>query len=320
MPPPRQRQQSSHCPLPPDHYPLSCAGARIHRIRIDRRAQRSGSVERGRVDLGPAFGRRLAHEGGAAQVADLVDRRAGREPVRDLADLPLGVAVHEQVRLGVEQQRAAHLLRPVVEVRDATQRCLDAADDHRHVLVGLADALRIHDHAAVGSRARDAVRRVGVVTADAAIRGVAVHHRIHVAAGHAEEQVRAAELHEVARRVPVRLRDDPDAEALRLEQSADDGHAEARVVHVGVAGDDDDVARIPAELVHLRPRHGQERRRAEAVGPVLAVGEEVAGRLHGAQFRPARAPACVATAAVDFLRSRHKSGWRGSRRRDHPAD
>ncbi len=232
-----------------------------------------------------SLGRRLARERGAAQVGDLLDGLARREAVRDLADLPLGVAEHQQVGLRVHQHRAAHLLRPVVEVRDAPERRLDAADHDRHVLVRLPGALRVHDHAAVGPRAGHAVRGVGVVAADAAVRGVAVHHRIHVAAGDAEEQVRLAQAHEVAGRVPVGLGDDADAEALRLEHAADDGHAEAGVVHVGVARDDDDVAGIPAERVHLRPRRGQERRRAEPVRPVLAVGEQVAGGLHGAQFR-----------------------------------
>jgi hypothetical protein len=245
----------------------------------------SRRVDLRRIDFGPALGRRLARERGAAQVVELVDLPARRETVCDLDDLSLGVAEHQQVALGVHQHRTAHLLGPVVVVRNAAQRGLDAADHDGHVLVGLARALRVDDHAAVRPGARDAVRRIGVVASDAAIRGVAVHHRIHVAARDTEEQVRPAEAHEVARGMPVRLGDDPDTEALRLEYATDDGHAEARVVHVGVARDDDDVAGVPAELVHLCPRHGQERGRAEPVGPELAVGKELAGGLHGAQFR-----------------------------------
>ena len=189
---------------------------RLHRIRIDRRRQRPRRVDRRRIDLHPARRQRLAHERRAAQVVDLLDLPAAGKPVRNLADLPLGIAEHEQVGLGVEQDRATHLLRPVVEVRDAAQRRLDAADHHRDVLVRLADALGIHDYAAIRSRAACAVRGVGVVRADAAIRGVAVHHRVHVAAGDAEEQVRLAELHEVAGRVPIGLGNDAHAEALRL--------------------------------------------------------------------------------------------------------
>ncbi len=73
---------------------------------------------------------------------------------------------------------------------------------------------------------------------------------------------------------PVGLRDDADAKALRLEQAADQRHPEAGVIDVGVAGDQDDVAAVPAELVHLGARHGQHRRDAEALGPVLTTREE----------------------------------------------
>ena len=61
--------------------------------------------------------------------------------MRDLADLPLGVAENEQVGLGIEQDRTAHLLRPVVEVRDAAQRGFDAADHDRNFLRGFAATL-----------------------------------------------------------------------------------------------------------------------------------------------------------------------------------
>ncbi len=204
------------------------------------------------VDLDEAFGRLAAHEGGAAQIGDLVDRRAGREPMRDLDDLPLGVAEHEQVRLRVQQHGPAHLLAPVVEVRDAAQRRLDAADDDGHILERFARALRVHHHAAIRPLAALATRRVRIIGADALVRGVAVHHRIHVAGGDAEEQVGLAELLERLGALPVRLRDDADAESLRLEQPPHDGHAEAGVVHVRIAGDDDDVAGIPARAAPSR--------------------------------------------------------------------
>ena len=70
--------------------------------------------------------------------------------------------------------------------------------------------------------------RVGIVAAHAPVRGVAVHHRVHVAGGHAEEQVGPAERGEGLGAVPVRLGDDADAEALGLQHPADDRHAEAR--------------------------------------------------------------------------------------------
>jgi hypothetical protein len=64
--------------------------------------------------------------------------------------------IDKQVRLGIEQDRAADLLRPVVEVRDAPQAGLDAADDEGHVGERLAHPLRIDDHRRSGRFAADA--------------------------------------------------------------------------------------------------------------------------------------------------------------------
>jgi hypothetical protein len=80
---------------------------------------------------------------------------------------------------------------------------------------------------------------------------------------------------EVVRRAPVGLRDDTNAESLRLEHAADDGHPEARMIDVRVAGHEDQVALIPAERVHLLARHRQERRGRQAMRPVLSVTEKI---------------------------------------------
>jgi hypothetical protein len=82
--------------------------------------------------------------------------------------------------------------------------------------------------------------------------------RIHVAGGDAEEQPRPAQGAKGVGTLPVGLADDAHAKALRLEQSPDQRHAEAGMVDVGVAGDENDVARIPAQRVHLGAGHGQE--------------------------------------------------------------
>jgi hypothetical protein len=141
------------------------------------------------------------HEGGAAQVADLVDRFAPGQAVGEFDQRALGVAEQQQVGLRMGQDGAAHLVRPVVVVGDAAQGRLDAADHQRHVGEGFAGALRIDDHGAVGAAVGRGAGRVGVVGADLAVRGVAVDHRIHVAGGDAEEQLGPAQALEVGRRI-----------------------------------------------------------------------------------------------------------------------
>jgi hypothetical protein len=76
-------------------------------------------------------------------------------------DLPDGALAHaedQQIGLAVHQDRAAHLVRPVVVVGDAAQRGLDAAEDDRHVAEGLATALGVDHRGAVGALAGVAAR------------------------------------------------------------------------------------------------------------------------------------------------------------------
>lgn len=163
---------------------------------------------------------------------------------------------------------------------DTAQGCLDAAQHHRYVAVGLLAALAIDQAGAIRALAGQAAGRIGVVGADLLVGGVAVDHRVHVASSDTEEQVRLAELHEVVFAAPVRLGNDAHAKTLGFEQTTDDGHAERRMIDVGVTGDDDDVAAVPAELIHLFPAHRQEGRRPETLGPVLGIVEQRLGGLH----------------------------------------
>src|ERR1700679_356882 len=106
-------------------------------------------------------------------------------------------------------------------MRDTAQTRLDAPDDERDALVGLAQTLHVHDDAAIRPPPPLASGRVRIVAPHAAIRGIAVHHGIHVAARDAEKQPRRAEAHEVARALPIGLRDDTHAKAAALEHAPD---------------------------------------------------------------------------------------------------
>jgi hypothetical protein len=230
----------------------------------------------------------LAEERDAADVVQVARAFPRGDPVGHLDDGALGVAVEQQVGLGVGQDRAADLLGPVVEVGDAAERRLDAAQDDRHVLERLAAALGVDQGAAVGSLAALTARRIGVVAADPAVGRVAVDHRVHVAAGDAEEDPGLAQRLERLGRLPVGLRDDADPEALGLQQPADDRHAEAGVVDVGVAGHQDDVAGVPAQRVHLGPAHRQERRRPAQARLVAKPGNRTCFGDFGVHSAPDR--------------------------------
>ena len=264
---------------------LGRGGGRLHGVGVGMRIDAAGLVQRQRIQLVPFVRRppaRLDHEGGAAQVADGLDRLARGQTVGQRHQRTLGVAKQQDVGLGVGQHRTSHLVRPVVVVCDPAQAGLDAADDDRRAGVGLARTLRIHRHRAIRAFARLGVGRVGVFRADLAVGRIAVDQRVHVPGGDAEIQPRLAQRTKRLGRLPVGLAEDANAKTVRLEQPPDQRHAEARVVDVGVAGDEDDVAFVPAERVHFLARHGKERRGAV---PGNGTGQQAGGGRRGRRGR-----------------------------------
>ena len=249
-------------------------------VGIDDLVDLAGTVDAGRVQLEPALGRILADERRTADIGHAGNGFAPAQAMGDFHHGPLGVTVDQDIGLGVDQQRWPDLVLPVIVMRDAPQRRLDAAQDHRHILVGLTAALAIGQAGPIRTLAGLASGSVGIIGADLAVGGIAVDHRVHVAGSDPEEQVRLAQLHEVVLAVPVRLADHADTKALGLQQPADDGHTEGWVIHIGIAGDDDDVATVPSQLVHFRTGHWQKGCRSEAFGPVAGMIEQRTGRRH----------------------------------------
>src|SRR5690554_4473424 len=85
-------------------------------VGVDDLVYPARAIDPGGVQLEPALGRVPADEGGAADVGQLAHRLAGRQTLGDLDHGALGVAVQQQIGLGVDQQRGAHLVLPVVVV------------------------------------------------------------------------------------------------------------------------------------------------------------------------------------------------------------
>ena len=132
--------------------------------------------------------------GDAAHVAQVLDRLARGEPAGDRHDLVLAHAEDDQVGLGVEHDRPADGVAPVVVMRQPAERGLDAAGDDRHARKRLAGALAVGNRRAVGPQADLAAGRIGVVVAYFLVGRVMVDHAVHVAGADAEEQPGPAEL------------------------------------------------------------------------------------------------------------------------------
>ena len=250
-------------------------------VGIDMRLDLARLVHRGRIHLEPARFGRAAEERGPTHIGDLLHRLPRGNAVRHFHQRTLGIAVEQDVALAVHHDGAANLVTPVVVVGNTAQRPFNAAQHDGHILVGFAAALAVDDGGAVRALAGHITRGVGIVAANFAISRVTVDHRIHIARCHAPEQIGLAQGLERLGTGPVRLGNDAHTKALRLQHTADDGHAKAGMVHISIARDQNHVAAVPAELVHFRTAHGQKRRRAKAFGPVRFV----AGQRLGCAFK-----------------------------------
>ena len=146
-------------------------------------------VHLGRVDFKPTLGRVAHHESCTAHIGDIGNGFFGSQAMGDFHQGAFGVAIQQQVRFGVNQNSAAHLVLPIVVMRNAAQRRFNATNDDGHIGVSLTAALAVHQHTAVGSLTTDTTCGVSVITADFSISGVAVDHGIHIARGHAIKQI-----------------------------------------------------------------------------------------------------------------------------------
>ena len=178
----------------------------------------------------------------------------------------LAHAVDEDVGARVEQYRALELVLPVVVVGQTTQARLDAADDNGGVLERLADEVAVDRDGAVGAVTLLATRGIGVGVAAVLGHRIVVDHGVHVAGADEKAQAWLAEHRDAGGVGPVGLTDNAHFVAVRVEDAADDGHAKARVVHVGVAADVDKVALVPAARIHVGAADGEELIAARAPG------------------------------------------------------
>jgi len=189
------------------------------------------------------------------RITEATDRRRrlpGCQGLGELDHAPVRHAVEQVVGLGVEEDRAAHPVVPGVVMGNAAQAGLDPTQHQRRgSFEMLADQVGVGKHRPV--RSASVLPARGVVIGFAALaRGGAVgNHGIDRAASDAPEQRGFAETGDVVLRLEIGLGNDSDPEAVPDQEFANHSHADKRRVDVGVAGDEDDVEPIPAQLSHF---------------------------------------------------------------------
>ena len=192
--------------------------------------------------------RRNADAGGAA---DAVQRFVGVQTAGDFDHGEFAHAVDEQIGLGVQKDGTAEGVRPEVVMGCLTKRGLDAAENDRQAGEGGFGEIRIDDGGAVGALSRDAAGRACVVAPFLAEGRVMAEEGVHGACAKAAEEPRAAHPLDVVRRVPSWLVDDADLVAFAFQKPCQQGDAEARMIDVGISGDEQDVKLPPVSAGHF---------------------------------------------------------------------
>ena len=205
----------------------------------------------GQNNRGQAFVQLPALKDRAVDIGDVLHVHTGVQGVRNFHDAALTHAVHQQVRLGIQEDGTLHGIGPVVVVGQAAQAGLNAANENGHILVGLPDEIAVDDGGVVRALAHDAAGSEGVRLPAVPGDGIVVDHGVHVAAADQKAQPGATEDVDGLGVAPVRLRDDDHAVAVAFQNAADDGVAKGRVVYVGVANDVDKVRLRNAALQHF---------------------------------------------------------------------
>ena len=83
------------------------------------------------------------------------------------------------------------------------------------------------------------------------------NHTVHIAATDKEAVAGLAQHLEALAGGVVRLADHAHPVALSFQNAADDGRAEAGVIHIGVTHNQNKVQFVPAALAHILPADGQ---------------------------------------------------------------
>ena len=165
----------------------------------------------------------------------------------DLKNLALAHAINQNIRFRVHQDRSAYALFPIVKMGETPETRLDAAQYHRYAWKKPFDLAGVNDRGPVRTKTGSPSRRIIIRAPRFLARGVIAHHGIEITSRDPEKKVRTAQREKILGSFPIGLRNDPDLVPRILQDPSDDRRSIGRMVHVGIARDKNNVARIPPE-------------------------------------------------------------------------
>ena len=169
----------------------------------------------------------------------------------------LAHAPDQQVSLGVHKNGAAQGVGPEIVMTDPPQGGFNAAQHQGQAGKGPARQVGVYQAGPVGPRARLAAGGVGIVMAFFTKGRVMGQQGVQGSGADAREQAGPPHGQQVVGAVPAGLGHQAGAEAV-MDQPARQQHAaEGRMVHIGVAVDQQHVQFVPAQGEHFFAGHGQ---------------------------------------------------------------
>ena len=225
-----KRRQTPHVVIATMPWPVIVANAQFPRQRID-------------------------HHGHTGHPRKPLQRPLIRQPMRHLLQRPLTAAKTDQIRTRIDQYRRHHRVAPIVVMRHAPQTRLDPPYHNRHIGGQTLARPRINRQRSVGPRTCPPSWRIRIVMTTPLLRRVMVHHRVHIPRIYPPKQRRHTQRQII--RVALGLRHYPNAKALGMQKTPDYPRRKRRMVDIRIAPNQDDVAHIPTQTIHLLTRHRQ---------------------------------------------------------------
>ena len=179
------------------------------------------------------------------------------ETVKDFRDGFFAHSVDKDIGFGIDEDGRAHFILPVIVMSQAAHTSTDAAEDRGDAGESGFAQLDIDGFGMWWSHSGFTGRGVHIFVPQSSSCGINTNHGIHIAAGDSASDFGASEEFQRVRIFPIRLSDHADPESVMFQQSADDSRAERRVIHIGIAGDKQDINGIPFTRLHFFFCHGE---------------------------------------------------------------
>ena len=195
--------------------------------------------------------------GDDCRAADAAQGLSAAQAVCGLERCALAHAVDKNIRARVEKDAAAHLVVPVVVVREPAQRRLHAAEQDGDAGERLPRAVGVHGAGAVGPQPGLPARGIEILAAALFRRRVVRDHAVEIARADKNAQLRPPHGRERRGVVPRRLREHRHAVARVFQHPPDNGRAERRVIDISVARHEQYIVPVPAAREHILARDGQ---------------------------------------------------------------